>query len=334
MRHINIITCSEFRELPEWDRKLYPVEEYDFQFNSKEDIVWDGVLIRQNLPYPMHMKCRKGNVVYTNCEPPSSRPLPKSFIKQFDYGLIQNVRIKGNNMKQFHGYESWTMGRSFKTGKNRFFYEDLRHLEPSKTKTVSIITSNKVSQPGHIKRVDIINRLLKDFPGQIDMFGKGYNFIDTKADALLSYRFHICIENAFIPNCWTEKLADPILAQSVPIYAGCTNIKDYFGEEGYISFNIEDYDSLKKIVERILKNPEEEYAHYKPGLERLRTILMEKENIVPFIVDYIENNKTTEISTYDFKPMEKCGGFKFQYYYLRFKRLLFKVYFYLFKRHK
>lgn len=334
MKHINIITCSDFRELPEWDKKRFPESEYDFQFNSTEDIIWDAVVVRQNIPYPMQMRCRKGNVIYTNCEPPSSWPLTKSFLKQFDYGLVQNTHVKGSNMKQYHGFESWTMGRSSETGKNRFFYEDLIALEPEKTKTISIITSNKISQPGHIKRVDVVNRLLKDFPGQIDMYGKGYNFIDTKADALLPYRFHICIENAFIPNCWTEKIADPILSQTVPVYAGCTNIEDYFGKEGYISFDINDYDALKAIIKRILDNPEKEYNHYKNGLEQLRKVLMEKENIVPFVADYIKAHQTSEVDTYSFKPMQQCFGFKFFYYYLRVKRLLFRIYFTLFKKHK
>lgn len=327
MIHVNFLTCSKIRELPEWDKERFPESEYDFQFNSTEDRVWDCVVDRQNVPYVTTFRCKKGRVLYTNCEPPSAWPLPESFINQFDAGVVQNPKVKHPNMKQHHGYESWTVGRSYETKKNRYFYKDLASLEPVKTKNISIITSTLNSLPGHVKRLNIVNRLVKDFPGQIDLFGRGHKYVDVKGDALLPYRFHICIENAFIPNCWTEKFADPVLAQTVPIYAGCTNLADDLGNQGYIPFDIDDYESLKHIIESILENPEGEYVKYKEGLESLRKTLMEKENIIPYVIDFINNNPTEEVREYTLKPLEECDGFKYQRFILGVKRRFFKYYF-------
>lgn len=331
MKHINLLTCTDIREKPEWDKNRFPETEYDIQYNSKDDIVWDCVVTRQNVPYPYTFHCKEGGVIYTNCEPPSAWPLPHSFTNQFDYLILQNPNVKHPNKIMHHGFLSWTMGRSYKTKKNRYFYDDLAKLEPEKSKAISIVTSNLMTMPGHVKRIELIDKLMKDFPEQIDRFGRGFKYVDVKGDALLPYMFHICIENAYIPDYWTEKFADPVLAQSVPIYAGCTNISDYFGTEGYIKFDIDDYDSLKKIIQKILKDPEGEYNKYKAGLENLRKTLMEKENLIPFLVDYIEKHPSDKVNEYHLKAMEDCEGFKIQYDWLRLKRFAFKHYYRLFK---
>ena len=52
--------------------------------------------------------------------------------------------------------------------------------------------------PGHNKRIEIIDRLRNDFPNEIDFYGSGHNFVNYKADALILYRFHICMENSTI----------------------------------------------------------------------------------------------------------------------------------------
>ncbi len=72
---------------------------------------------------------------------------------------------------------------------------------------------------------DTIN---KYFEKEIEFFGKNINPIHDKADALLRYKFSICIENSSINDYWTEKFADPILAYTIPIYYGCMNIEDYY----------------------------------------------------------------------------------------------------------
>ena len=51
--------------------------------------------------------------------------------------------------------------------------------------------------------------LKQHFGDAIDFYGRGHNFIPFKDDALMPYRFHICIENCQVNDLWTEKLADP-----------------------------------------------------------------------------------------------------------------------------
>ena len=57
---------------------------------------------------------------------------------------------------------------------------------------------------------------------------------------LFESMFHICIENISQKNWFTEKLIDPILRKSIPIYIGCPNINNYFNMGGIIVVKNED----------------------------------------------------------------------------------------------
>ena len=332
MLHINIITNSKSKGHPNLDLNRFPQSEYDICFNSEEDKLWDCVVVGQNLPYIYKFRCRRGNVIYISGEPPMMFPCPSSFTNQFDKVVVVNKKIKHKNTCYHHGFVSWMMGLSFSTKEERYNYEELASLEPSKTKLISIVSSNQKMIPGHNRRMAIIEKLQRDYPNIIDVYGRGFNYVDCKADALLPYRFHICIENSTIPYYWTEKFADPILAQCVPIYCGCTNINDYFGNEGYVKFNINDYDSLKKIIDKILSNPDEEYLSRKSDLEKLRKLLMEKENIIPYIVNYTKMNLASEYKTYELTPLTECRGYSWQFLWLRVKRYAYKQFFLIFKK--
>jgi hypothetical protein len=43
-----------------------------------------------------------------------------------------------------------------------------------------------------------------------------------------SYHFHICIENFQTPHYFSEKIINPLLAGTTPVYLGCKNIESYF----------------------------------------------------------------------------------------------------------
>lgn len=334
MIHINILTCQPNPFMPNWDRMKFPESEYDIQTNSEEDIEWDCVVVRQNVPHVFNFKCKEGNVIYTSGEPPMMYPCPRVFTNQFDLVIAPNKKIRHRNLLLHHGFLSWSLGRGFKSKTNRYTYQDYEALEHERTKLFSIVSSNQQMMPGHNKRVAMIEKLQRDYPNQIDVFGRGYQFVDFKADALLPYRFHICMENSSIEDYWTEKIIDPVLAQTVPIYAGCTNIDKYLGTEGYFSFDVEDYDSLKKIIDKILKDPDGEYAKKKTGLENLRKIIMEKENLIPFVIDLIDKNHTSNYKQYTIKPITDNYTYAFDMWVIRFKRFVFKKYYQIFRKDK
>lgn len=60
---------------------------------------------------------------------------------------------------------------------------------------------------------------------------------DRKSEWLYPAMFTIVVENSQHENYFTEKIVDCLLAKSIPIYWGCTNIDKYFDMRGVIKFN-------------------------------------------------------------------------------------------------
>ena len=99
-----------------------------------------------------------------------------------------------------------------------------------KNKNVSMVSSNKAMCLGHLYRLAWVER----FRNSVDFFGRGFNEIEKKEEALCDYRFSIAIENGAFPNYFTEKIGDCFAAGTIPVYYGCPNIGDYFNMDGII----------------------------------------------------------------------------------------------------
>ncbi|WP_243283939.1 glycosyltransferase family 10 domain-containing protein, partial [Flavonifractor plautii] len=72
--------------------------------------------------------------------------------------------------------------------------------------------------------------------------------------------FTIAFENAFMPGYTTEKLVDPFLSHSIPIYWGNPEVTKYYNPKAFINCN--DYDNdfdavIKRVIE--LDNDKEQY---------------------------------------------------------------------------
>jgi len=102
-----------------------------------------------------------------------------------------------------------------------------------KTKTCSLIASNKKNLKGHKLRHSIAN-WLKVKGLDVDLLGRAYQPIDNKENGLAPYLYSIVIENNEEKDYFTEKLIDCMLCNTMPIYWGCPNIADYFNVSGMI----------------------------------------------------------------------------------------------------
>lgn len=97
-----------------------------------------------------------------------------------------------------------------------------------KSELVSIIASNKSHLQGHQQRLHMINQLKEYAP----LFGRGFNEIEFKEEALANYMFSVAIENA--DNWFTEKLLDCFLTGTIPIYYGTPSVGKWFNTDGII----------------------------------------------------------------------------------------------------
>lgn len=106
----------------------------------------------------------------------------------------------------------------------------------NKTKLLSIIASQKNETIGHKLRHQIIKSVTSEIT-DFDIFGRAYNPIDYKLNALKDYAFSIIIENSKSDYYFTEKLIDSFVTGTVPIYWGCPSIGDFFNLNGMLIFN-------------------------------------------------------------------------------------------------
>lgn len=147
---------------------------------------------------------------------------------------------------------------------------------------------------------------------RIDFYGKGICPVADKAKALAPYEFSICIENSYEYDYWTEKIADAILAYTVPIYCGCKNIDSYFPAEAMISLDIEDEQGSIELLRRVLDDSERIYQEKLPFLKEARNCLLFKYNLFPFVKSYIdkyvnlnsEEYRNVLIAPYDTYPRD------------------------------
>lgn len=327
MIHINILSKDPYKKFDvQWDKCKYPPNEYDIQFDSNENIDWDVVAVYEN----MHVdawtgNCKSGGLIYISGEPPLMHPLPRKFTEQFDVFVGPYPKLKHKNKIVTHGFLNWSLGFGFFSKKKRYTFEQLVNLNPEKTKPISIVTSSKKMMPGHNLRQKMISNLKRDFGDKIDYFGIGEKDIDFKADALNPYFFHIALENCTVNDYWTEKFSDPVLARCIPIYIGCPNINKYFDKDGFIEVSYGEYDKLHALVTKILSNPQQLYNKYEAANNRNRDIILNKENLIPFLIDMARKNKSTanrdvKICSLNTKPTSM------PFLMIRLKRLLMKLY--------
>lgn len=239
---------------------------------------WDIVVIYEELIKPVKVKCRQ--TIFINGEPPLASVYPYDFLKQFDTVISCRKDLKHQNVINKQLSLPWHIGFSWTNKTYNWDIDDFQYSkEIEKRKMVSIITSNQNQLPGHRIRLKIINILKNSFANQIDYYGRGIQFIDDKSDALLPYKFHICFENSEIDDYWTEKIADPILAEAIPVYIGCTNIKKYFPEDCIICHRSNDIEGIKRTIKDILENGDTIYTEKKESLLIAKKRILKEYNI-------------------------------------------------------
>ena len=103
-------------------------------------------------------------------------------------------------------------------------------LDTHKPKLMSIMVSQKMYAPGHVYRHELVGRILQtNLP--IDVWGRGcYHYKDdrvkgnfTQFEPYVGYQFHIAIENFQTNYYFSEKIIQPLLLGTIPIYLGCKN---------------------------------------------------------------------------------------------------------------
>lgn len=156
---------------------------------------------------------------------------------------------------------------------------------PAKPKTLSWITSNKRTFPGHKLRMDFHLAIATHNEFEIDVFGYGINPIEDKWLGLSPYKYSLAVENSSSPHYWTEKLADCFLSYSLPFYYGCTNLEDYFPEEAFIRIDINNPKHSMRLIEDAINS--RQWEKRQAAIAEARDLVLNHYQLFPFIAKEI-----------------------------------------------
>jgi hypothetical protein len=144
---------------------------------------------------------------------------------------------------------------------------------PPKTRILSTIASTAGALPGHLRRLEYIRDLQK-FGANFDLFGRGREVeLVEKSDGLLPYMYSVAIENSNQAGYFTEKIFDPILCWTVPVYVGAPDIEDYLPSAAYVSLPPDDPERGAAMLSEL---SEESYKSRLPALAEARALILEK----------------------------------------------------------
>jgi hypothetical protein len=175
----------------------------------------------------------------------------------------QFIEYARQNIGKYYIGEKGDLPEPFVEGNTYLWYYSPYPSIPMKYNLMSIMVSQKGFAPGHKYRHHLVSKILQTkLP--IDIYGRGCFVYKNTGDFRLkgnfndvepykSYQFHICIENYQTPHYFSEKIINPLLAGTTPVYWGCKNINNYFENVIFLSGNAE---SDIKLLENIVLNPE------------------------------------------------------------------------------
>lgn len=175
----------------------------------------------------------------------------------------------------------WHVGRS---------YDELLLLLPNtenKVNKISWVTSNASDKPGHKLRMNFKDYLFQK-KIEFDLFGRGFNPIDDKFDAIYPYKYSIAIENYSCDDYWTEKIVDCFLSWTVPIYYGAKNITEYFPKEAMILIDPNDPERALHIIKDAIES--DVFIEKIPYLQEARELILNKYQFFPYVTQLIKES--------------------------------------------
>ena len=237
------------------------------------------------------LACPKERTIFCTWEPTSIKCYSKAFTRQFGH-LLSNRPPEAEQHPHYHlgrGYFFWF--------NNRTLEENRTTVIPEKTKTISTVCSAKQMRgTRHFERYRLMCELKNKVPA-FEWFGRGVRETEKKSDALDPYKYHVAVENHIAPDFWTEKIADALLCECLPFYAGDPNLGTVLPPQSFIPIPIDDPDKAAEIINSAIAG--NEYEKRKPAILEAKRMLLEKYNFFAQVVAIIEAEKDQPITAVD-----------------------------------
>ena len=216
-------------------------------------------------------------------EPPEVKPYPASYLRQFGL-VISPFRMHNcpqHALLQENSCLNWHYGINTATPEYRSSFTSLNEIRnmpvPHKTKMLSVICSTKTYTEAQRKRIAFVEKLAQRFGDAVDIFGRGRNPIDDKADAIRDYKYHLVLENNYADFFWTEKLSDTWLGYAYAIYLGAPNLAQCCPPGALLALQPDsDEANLNRIAQLLEKDPWEKSL---PAICACRQWILETTNV-------------------------------------------------------
>lgn len=114
--------------------------------------------------------------------------------------------------------------------------------------------------------------------------------VSDKLMFISRYKFNIAFENLRVRDYVTEKIFEPFVARTIPIYWGAQNVNDEIGMGSYI--DISDFDSLDSAIDYIKKVDKDDKIYLQMLSEKVKIPYTYDEwcdRLLTFLVNAIEN---------------------------------------------
>jgi hypothetical protein len=243
---------------------------------------WDGIkftedqvpecdlLVVFNAPhYPINVKCKE-KWLFSQESPVDAYQWHKRsfgyFDKVFSFWDLPGIIHEQTSLP-------WHVNKS---------YDELVNLGEQdlaiKTNRLSWVTSNYNNKPGHQLRMDLLS-FLKNEHFDFDLYGKGFNPIDDKFSGIFPYKYSLAVENYSCNDYWTEKIADCFLSWTIPVYYGCSNIRDYFPKESMILIDPNDPVQAIEIIKKAMSG--QYWEKNISALKEARELVLNKYQLFP-----------------------------------------------------
>ena len=279
---------SMFRQTPSgdglWDEVRFVTEDPDFEADWLVAFDETARDCRTRVP-------RERRVLFLT-EPPTIKYYPRHFLDQFGHLLCAVVPPTARRPATLS-----SCGLPWMYGVNRkpdplTWQELLEAAQGPKTGELSVVCSTKKMNLNQHRRLRFLSMLKEALGDRLTLFGRGFNPIDDKSDAIDGFRYHLVLENNLIDNGWTEKLADPLLGGAFPIVSGASNLEDFFDPAGFRSINTQ---RPREAVETVLQILEEDpFATAQAAMAENKRRLMHDHQFFPIAVKLIRSLATSE----------------------------------------
>ena len=260
--------------------------DYWFVIENPNNLISEKTSVKNNNIFFLSSETSFENMYY-------SRPSKLEFLSQFKEIYSSDFIFRKNvvNTPPFLPWKIFSPMRKNIDGEISDI-EKLRNLSIKKTKLLSVICSDKTSTPFQQVRLEFINNLKKELGGDLDWFGRGFNFI-SKEDGILPYKYHIVLENQNRHNVISEKLYDCYLGMAYPIYSGANNLNEYFPEKSFLNLDLNNFrKSLDSINDLLASNTYEENVAL---LQNARNVVLDDFNFIKRIDNIVNENEEVEI---------------------------------------